>query len=220
MKNTQNRRWIITGMLFLLFVLFTLTVSVVDVQPVGPEQSEIGLATLNTFVFENLGVHMGWYQATEVLGMAVLLVPVCFAALGLYQLIRRKSLRKMDAPLLALGAFYVAVAICYVLFEKVIINYRPVLLDEGLEASYPSSHTMLSICIMSTAMIFLRSVPAIRPSWRTVFNALSVLIVVVIVSGRLLAGVHWLTDIIGGVLLSAALVMLYASAVAHIGSRK
>lgn len=214
MKN--NKHWATTFFLFLLFAAFTIVVSLVDVQPIGPEQSEVGLATLNGFVFEHLGVNMGWYHLTEWLGLAVLLIPLCFAALGMGQMIRRKSLRKVDVPLMLLGAFYAVVAAFYLLFEKVIINYRPVILSEGLEASYPSSHTMLAICITGTAMIFLRSTPVIRPFWRMVFHVLSVLISAAIVSGRLFAGVHWLTDIIGGLLLSVALVELYHSSIRQI----
>ena len=220
MKNNQHRNWFITAALFLLFAAFTIVIAAVDVRPVGPEQSMVGLAAVNRFVFDLIGVNMQWYHLTEWLGMAVLLIPLFFALMGFRQLMQRRSLWKVDRRLVLLGAFYALVAACYVLFEKVVINYRPVLLDEGLEASYPSSHTMLVICVMASAMIFLRSLPSIRKPIRAVFNVLSVLIIAVTVSGRLLSGVHWLTDIIGGMLLSAALVMLYHSAAVHTAGRK
>ena len=210
MKN--NKDWVITGLLFLLFAAFTIVVSLVDVQPIGPEQSEVGLATLNGCVFEHLGVNMDWYHLTEWLGLAVLLIPLCFAALGLWQLIRRKSLRKVDAPLLLLGAFYALVAAFYLLFEKVIINYRPVILSEGLEASYPSSHTMLAICVTATAMMVIRRLPTLSRHLRIVLKIVFASMLVLTVLGRLLSGVHWFTDIAGGALLSAALVMLYKAA--------
>lgn len=212
MKQNMKKRWLMTGILFFLFAAFTVLVSVADVQPIGPEQSEVGLATLNGFVFEHIGVNMTWYHITEWLGMAVLLGPAGFAALGLCQLIQRKSLWKVDTHLLLLGVFYALVAVCYVLFEKVIINYRPVVFDEGLEASYPSSHTMLAVCVLATAMITLRKLPVLPQKYLKATNPICVALLLVTVVGRLLSGVHWFTDIVGGVLLSAALVMLYASA--------
>lgn len=212
MKQNMKKRWLMTGILFFLFAAFTVLVSVADVQPIGPEQSEVGLATLNGFVFEHIGVNMTWYHITEWLGMAVLLVPAGFAALGLCQLIQRKSLWKVDTHLLLLGVFYALVAVCYVLFEKVIINYRPVVFDEGLEASYPSSHTMLAVCVLATAMMVIRRLPVLPQKYLKAANPICVALLLVTVVGRLLSGVHWFTDIVGGVLLSAALVMLYASA--------
>lgn len=212
MRN--HKSWMITGLLFVLFAGFTIAVSAADVQPIGPEQSEVGLAAVNQFVFQKLGVNMQWYHLTEWLGMAVLTVPLCFAAMGLQQLIRRKSLWKVDAPLLLLGVFYALVAACCVLFEKVVINYRPVVLGEGLEASYPSSHTLLAVCVMASAAMTIR-----RPL-RLPGKAICAAIIAVTVLGRLLSGVHWFTDIIGGVLLSAALVMLYRSSLLHIQNRR
>ena len=100
----------------------------------------------------------------------------------------------------------------YLLFETVVINFRPVLIDGKLEASYPSSTTMLALCVLPTAMIQLKTRirgDAVRRAILGIFVAFTVFMVV----GRLLSGVHWLSDIVGGVLLSAGLVPLYALAV-------
>lgn len=208
------------AVLFLLFTGFTVLVSAVDVQPIGPEGSEVGLAALNQWCFEHLGVHPIWYEITEVLGIIALTVAAGFGLSGLVQLIRRKSLRKVDFQILLLGAFYGITAAVYVFFECAAINYRPVLLDNALEASYPSSHTLLVLCIMGTAVPEFRRRTASRKRLRTVLETLSYLMMAVTVIGRLLSGVHWFTDIAGGVLLSAALGMTCTAAVRWIGERK
>lgn len=200
---------ILSLFLFLLFAVFTAVVSHIDVQPVGPEGSAVGLATLNQFFLTRAGSHLLWYRITEWLGMIALLFALGFALLGLVQLICRKGLHKVDRQLLYLGGFYLLVAAVYLLFEQVVINYRPVILDAGLEASYPSSHTMFVICIMASAMVeFRRLLPGRKPLL-FVLEGISVLSMIITVVGRLLSGVHWFTDIVAGILLAAALVTLY-----------
>ena len=98
----------------------------------------------------------------------------------------------------------------YLLFEKFAVNYRLVLIDGFLEASYPSSTTMLTLCVIPTAMLQLRRrIP--RAGLRRVILWMLGIFTAFMVVGRLLSGVHWLTDIVGGALLSAGLVALYAA---------
>lgn len=210
-RQSIRHSFLMTGVCFLLFLGFTVLVSVADVRPVGPEGSAVGLATLNAWAAERIGVHMLWHQITNVLGVVALLTAGCFGLLGLTQLMLRKSLWKVDVQILLLGAFYVLLAVCYLFFEIMIVNFRPVILEGGLEASYPSSHTMLTVCIMATAIMELRRLLAQKETLCRVLTAAAFLVMVVTVIGRLLSGVHWLTDIIGGLLLSVTLVLLYAS---------
>ena len=115
-----------------------------------------------------------------------------------------------------LGTFYIAVMAAYLLFEKFAVNYRPVLIDGFLEASYPSSTTLLTLCVMPTAMLQLsRRLRSGR--LRSLVLAVLAAFTAFMVVGRLLSGVHWLTDIVGGVLLSAAIVCLYAAAADRAG---
>lgn len=139
--------------LLFLFVIFTLSVKIIDVKAVGVNNTEIGFATLNVFIHSFLGVNKSWYNITEFLGVVPIIIAVFFAGIGAYQLIKRKSIFKIDRDILVLGVFYIVVAISYLVFEVVVINYRPVLVDSALEASYPSSHTILAICIIGTAII-------------------------------------------------------------------
>lgn len=199
---------LITASLFLLFIIFTLLVKLVGVQPVGPLGSKIGFASLNAKIFLKLGVNQTMYGVTEKLGLITFLIMGAFVVLGLVQLIKGKSLKKVDYKIWALGAFYVIVLAFYVLFEIIIINYRPVLIEGELEASYPSSHTLLSICVISSAMIVLKDMLASKPIKITAFIVGGILMAVMVV-GRLLSGVHWFTDILGGIILSLALVSLF-----------
>lgn len=201
---------IISAVLFLLFVIYTLAVKMVDVAAIGPKQSEIGFSTLNMAFFEAVGTNMTWYHITDWLGKIALVVAAAFAVLGIVQMIKRKSLLKVDADILLLGVHYVLVAIFYVFFELVIVNYRPILISGGLEASYPSSHTMLTLCIMVPAMLQCKQRiqnDILREAAEVVCAAIALVTVV----GRLICGVHWLTDILGGILLSISLIALYIS---------
>ncbi len=190
------------------FALWTVAVCIFDRRAIGPEGSEVGLATLNGFVRNAVGVNMTLYTITDWLGLVPIAFCIFFAVLGLCQLISRKSLRRVDFSLLILGGFYIVVIACYLLFEEVVINYRPVLIEGVLEASYPSSTTLLTLCVMSTAIIQLfEQIKPLPLKWcvALLLGAFTLFMVI----GRLLSGVHWFSDIVGGVILSAGLVFFY-----------
>ena len=159
------------------------------------------------------------YTITDWLGLVPVFVCLCFGMLGLVQLIRRKRLLRVDVDILLLGVYYVIVIACYLIFEMIPINYRPVLIEGRLEVSYPSSTTLLVLSVMPTLMFqaYRRTVnPMIRKSAAVFVIAFSTLMVI----GRLISGVHWVTDIIGSVLLSTGLYMLYWSAVLYTDKAK
>ena len=194
------------------FVAWTAAVCLVDVQPIGPQSSTVGFAAINGAFHHLTGVHMALYDLTDILSVIPLGCVAAFGLLGLVQWVRRKALRKVDGDILVLGGFYVVVLAAFVLFEKLAVNYRPVLIEGVLEASYPSSTTMLALCVMPSVMLQLRSRMKDGAAKRCV-QVLLLAFTAFMVIGRLISGVHWLTDIIGGVLLSAGLVLLYRSAV-------
>lgn len=208
MKDNSKTKFIWAGISLALFCALILAVKLIDVRAIGPEGSSVGLGAINEAVHNLFGVHLEWYTITDYLGLAAIAVAACFALFGVYQLVTRKSLAKVDPDIYALAGCYVAAMLVYVLFEHVVISYRPVDLGAGLEASFPSSHTVLSLCIMSTAIEQLAR--------RIKNNVLSLALCIgcgvvgaVIVVGRLISGVHWFTDILGGVLISAAIVLTY-----------
>ena len=192
------------------FVLWTVLVSYVDVRAIGQNASSVGFATLNGYVHNLTGVNMFLYTITDWLGLVPIGVAFGFAVLGLVQWVGRKSLFKVDRSILALGGFYIIVLAMYIFFEIVVINYRPVLIDGYLEASYPSSTTMLVMCVMPTAMMQLHARIKSDVFRRCVLIFIAAFTAFMVI-GRLASGVHWITDIIGGALVSAGLVITYAS---------
>lgn len=194
------------------FLLWTVALRLVDVQAIGPQGSAVGFATLNAFIHNLTGVHMSLYTLTDWLGLVPFAFVAGFAVFGLIQWIQRKHLLKIDSSILVLGGFYVALLAVYVLFEILVVNYRPVLIHGILEASYPSSTTMLTLCVMPTAVMQLRARIQNKAFKRCVTSAITAFVAFMVI-GRLLSGVHWFTDIIGGILLSTGLVLMYRSVI-------
>ena len=206
----KKRKKLVMGICLLTaFVVWTFAVRFVDVQPIGPLGSTVGFATLNRFVHNVTGVHMSLYVITDWLGLVPIAVAVGFAALGVAQWLKRRSLKKVDFTLFVLGGFYVIVIAVFFLFEVLVINYRPILISGILEASYPSSTTMLVMCVMPTAILQLKSRIRCRVLRRCVITAITVFVAFMVLA-RLISGVHWFTDIVGGILLSAGVGALYA----------
>jgi len=214
-ENMKEKRKLLTGGgLIGVFVLWTVLVCCVDVQAVGQNGTKIGFARFNVWFHQLTGVHMTIYTITDWLGLVPIFICLCFGMLGLVQLIKRRSLRKVDPDILLLGGYYVLVIACYLIFEMIPINYRPVLIEGRLEASYPSSTTLLVLSVMPTLRFQAnrRTDNIMIRRWTTVFV---IAFSAFMVAGRLIAGVHWATDIIGSVLASAGMFMLYESAVAY-----
>ena len=208
MEKKSRRLFFVGVSLLAAFVLWTVLIRFVDVRAIGPEGLSVGFATLNGFVHELTGVNWFLYTVTDWLGLVPIAVVFGFAILGLVQWIKRKSLFKVDRSILVLGGFYIVVMAVYILFEMVVINYRPILIDGYLEASYPSSTTMLVMCVMPTAMMQLRARIKNKVFSRCVMVAITAFIAFMVI-GRLVSGVHWITDIIGGALFSTGVVMIY-----------
>ena len=193
-----------------MFVLWTVLVCFVDVRAIGPQGSSVGFATLNGYIHDLTGVNMSLYVITDWLGLVPIGVAFGFAVLGLVQWIKRKSLLKVDRSILTLGGFYIVVMAVYILFEIVVINYRPTLIGGYLEASYPSSTTMLVMCVMPTAMMqFSKRIK--NELFRRCVMFIIIAFIVFMVIGRLVSGVHWISDIIGGALFSTSIVLMYYS---------
>lgn len=203
----MKKKWILAIALLTAFALWTVALCYIDVQPIGPRESSVGFATLNGFVHRLTGVNMTLYTITDWLGLVPVAIGFGFAILGLAQWIKRKHILKVDADILILGVFYILVLAVYILFETVIINRRPVLINGYLETSYPSSTTLLVLCVMPTAALQFRS--RTKGMWKKMITVAIAAFVVFVIGGRLLSGVHWFSDIVGGILLAGGLVTIY-----------
>ncbi|MBQ0124995.1 MAG: phosphatase PAP2 family protein [Clostridiales bacterium] len=220
MEKSAKRKFITGALLLVLFVIFTLSLKIVDVKQIGPMGTSVGYAALNSFISELFGKeHIDFYNITDYLGIVAILTAFGFAVFGAYQLISRKSFKKVDTDIYVLAAFYIAVMAAYVFFEIFVVNYRPVLLSESPEASYPSSHTMVTVCVMAAAIMQFKS-RIKNKAIRNIAVCICAAIIVLTVLGRLISGVHWFTDILGGLILSASLISLYSAAVEALGKKE
>lgn len=208
MKKIGKKRLIFGSVFIVAFITWTILVITVDVQPLGQNVTDIGFATLNCWFHRLIGTNMLLYKITDLLGLVPLFVCIVFAVIGFCQLINRKSLFKVDADIIILGLYYAVMIFCYILFETIPINYRPILIDGVAEASYPSSTTLLVITVMSAlAEQLLRRIK--KGALSKVLAAVSIVFLILTVVGRLFSGVHWITDIVGSLFLSMGLFCIY-----------
>lgn len=214
----MKKRNIITSITLLtLSVVFTLLVKNIDVKAIGPNESLVGFADINKLFHNLIGSNMAIYKITEIIGLIPLLIAFIYVIIGIKQLITRKSLLKVDKEIYLLGLFYILVLGVYIFFEKVVINYRPVLIDNILEPSYPSSHTLMSICICISSIMINKKL--FRNNLADIENIISIIVMVLIIVGRIISGVHWFTDILGGIIISSTLVVLFYTILSSIKPR-
>ncbi len=209
MKSIPKESLTTAVIMTVIAIAATILVATVDVQPVGVEGTNLGFATMNTGFFARFGQNDTFYKISTIIGL------ICFATGGgfglffLLQLIRRKSLSKVDRNLSVLILLYILTVSLYLLFDKaLIINYRPILRDKGLESSFPSSHAMFAWVIMVSAVdqwnIYIK-----KENLKIALVACSFLVMLVVIITRLLSGMHWLTDIVGGILIGDMLIAWY-----------
>ena len=219
MKDTRKRDLLAGIVLVAAFALWTVAIRLIDVQNAGPLGSEVGFATINVWFHRLTGVHMLIYTITDWLGLVPIIICMCFGVLGLVQMIHRRSLLKVDSDILLLGAYYVVVILGYLLFEMMPINYRPILIGGNLEASYPSSTTLLVLSVMPT-LKYQSERRITKPVTRKAIAVFVIVFSAFMVLGRLIAGVHWATDIVGSVFLSSGLFMIYRFMVDYTNQKK
>ena len=207
----DSKKYLISSIILVtIAIVFTMLVKFVDVGAIGPEGSKVGFQAINEFVKNMFPFNETMYKITKYAGFIPLLLAVYYALVAFIQLIKKKSLKKIDKKLITIGVFYVVVLLVYIFFEKVVINYRPVIIDieEGLEASYPSSHTILAICFCASSLMISKYFIK-NKMIRRIVDILTWLLMAFIVIGRIIAGCHWISDIFGGIIISLALLNIF-----------
>ena len=215
----KGRKMLLSGLIFIaLFTIWTFLIQLIDVQPIGLKNSNVGFATFNTWFHSLTGLNLTLYNITDWLGLVPVFICMIFAVLGLIQLIKRRSLFKVDLDIIVLGVYYIIVIFGYLIFEMIPINYRPILINGFIEASYPSSTTLLVLSVMPT-LVFQTNRRVKNITIQKTVTLLSIAFSLFMVIGRLVSGVHWFTDIIGSVFLSFGLFYLYKGIVLLIDKR-
>ena len=209
----NGKKFLVLGIAFMAaFAVWTALIQIVDVKPCGQNGTNIGFATFNSWFHKLTGVHMILYHVTDWLGLVPICICIIFGWLGFVQLIKRRSLFKVDSDLVFLGIYYVIVVFGYLIFEMIPINYRPILIEGFMEASYPSSTTLLVLSVMPT-LVFQVNRRTEHAIFKRVIYILTCAFCVFMVMGRLVCGVHWSTDIVGSVMLSMGLFCVYKAVV-------
>ncbi len=208
--NKRKQLFLTTGIIFVIAIVYTLLVKYYDVASIGPQNSSVGFSGINAAIHKLFPFSEGWYKFTKYFGLIPVLYGVYYGINGILQLIKYKSLKKVDKRLIYLLVFYILMAITFVFFEKVIINYRPVLEDGALEASFPSTHTLIAVCFCASSL-FISKYYIKDKKVLKIFDSVTYVLMIFLVVGRLIAGCHWFTDILGGIIISTFLVSLYYS---------
>ena len=218
MKKRTLALFVAGGTLAALFVGLIVLLKTVDVGAVGPEGSAVGLSALNKAFADIVGTNMTLYDVTEYLGYCEIGLALGFVLLAAVQAFRRKNIKKIDRDLLLLVGFDFLLVALYLLFDIVAINYRPVLIDGKLDPSFPSTHTMIAAFVTATALH--QSLTRIKkPAVKWIYVAVVSAIGIAVIAGRIMSGVHWLTDIIGGALLGGTLALSYFACCAWLKDR-
>ena len=194
----------------LIAVVFTVLVKIVDVGFVSSTGSLVGFSSVNIPFSQKFGFNPIFYKVSEVLGYLIFLVIAVFAFIGCYQLIKRKSLMKVDKDLYALAITYVFTFALYIFFDKVlVINLRPIIMagESIAEPSFPSSHTLLAVSVLGTAISECGKIR--KKSFRVSLVIVLAILMGATVLSRLFSGVHWVTDIIAGILWGEVMMTLY-----------
>lgn len=205
----MKKRWIVAAVLGLLAIAFTVALKFVDVRPVGPVMSEVGFGTTNSTIFSSIQPEKNWLTVSNIMIGAIVVAGVLFVLLGFWQLIKRKSFKEVDWSIKMLVVTYILMLGVYIFFEKIcVFNYRPVLIDGNLEASFPSSHTLFATTIGLTVMMILPNYVKSKAIC-LILDVILAAMVFITANGRIAGGVHWTSDVIGGLLYGGFLASLY-----------
>ena len=210
--NSAKRDFKRPLVMLVVTILFSVLTFVVDRKPIGYDGTSVGFSSINGLFAGSFGYNPVMDTLSDIAMYLSFLVVAAFAFIGVMQLIRGKSLSKVDKTIIGLGILYVVVAVLYVAFDKIPINYRPILQpgETELETSFPSTHTLVICTVLGSGIVAAKRLFKNEMTVR-VLKIAFIAIMAIGVCARLFAGVHWLTDIVAGLLFSVTLVSLYTA---------
>jgi len=198
---------IIVLVISLVFCVLFLTY---DVQAIGPNGTSVGFAGINGAFASKFGFNETLYKISDYLGYLSILGVVIFACQGLYQLIKYRGLKGVDNEILLLGGIFLLIFILYVLFNEVALNFRPIIEPGKIEpeASFPSSHVLMASTVMGAIFVALPTYVK-NKKFLLALKVVCILIFAGTVICRLFCGIHWVTDIAAGLLISSTLLSFF-----------
>ena len=187
-----------------LFITFTVMVRCVDAHYIE-DVGYLGFYTLNMNVNEFVRQqdnHL-FDVLTDILLFLSLATVLPFAIIGIHQLVKRKSLAKVDPLIYFMLGAYILSVVHYVTFILTSINASPLSTPDEIKQSYPSTHVFIFITYLFVALTGLfRYIKMSKVAKISAICVVSILSIIMVIF-RLYSGQHYLTDIIGGVLLAA-----------------
>ena len=216
--SKSKKLFLTTTILAVLSTLFTIIIAFVDKGNIGPNASDVGLSHFNKFFKNLIGQNELFYTISKVFGLLIFGIVLAYFIVAIIQIIKRKSIRKVDKKIWILGIFYIILALIYFAFELLKINYRPVLVDGKLEPSYPSSHTLFAVFICVTAF-YTNNKLITNKKIKLISNTIVSLVGIITIIGRVLSGVHWITDVMGGLLISTTLALAYITLITYLSEK-
>lgn len=214
------RYLIIPSLILVAFIIWTILVKTVDVRYINGI-GFLGFYQLNTdinFKIQLMDTKL-FHVLSNILLYASMLTVLPFAILGVVELIKRKSLAKVDRILYILLGSYAAIVIFYFVFELVKINFSPLSTPEDLKPSYPSSHIFIFISLVGAGLIGFNHYKQNKTLFIASFIEFGLLIVLMAIL-RMFSGHHYFTDVIGGILLGLFISSASYSVSAYLGELK
>ena len=198
MKKILNK-YLIVGIVFIFLFLLLMILLNFNKANLGETNTPVGLSSINKLFVTN---YVDIYNSMSQVGLYLSFIIIAgFAITGFYQLIKRKSLFKVDLDIILFGVGVIVLIITWLLFDKVIAyNYRPIYVNKNLEGSFPSTHVLFTTFVLVSAFGI-----SLNREKNNFYN-LAILVIAILVITltslcRVLSGMHWATDVLGGLLL-------------------
>lgn len=192
MKKFINLYTILGASFLFLFILLIILLCF-DKAVIAENGYEVGLSHINNLV--NYSYKENVDLMSDLIFYVTFIVVIYAFSIGLYQLIKKKSLYKVDKSIIIFGIALVIAIIVWLLFDKVIeLNIRP---THKIEGSFPSTHVMLATFFALSCHGFL----CLRDQDKLIKYSslvLAIIIIVIVTITRVIAGVHYITDVCGG----------------------